>query len=373
MQAHHSDPAPRWMAGWLPLADALDRMVASSTRARLHAQANLARAARGLAPIEHIAGPASPHAVVADGPLMRLLHYPARRNARPIPVVVVASLINRYYVLDLLRETSVLGAMNERGLHAYVLDWKAPGDEGPGRTLGDFALGAIDQAVEAAKRAHRCERVAVVGYCMGGTMATMYAARHPAKVAALCLLGTPIDFHASGELAGWTAPDRFDVDGLVAGLGNMPPALMQSGFKAMNPVDALMKGVHLWLDADDEARVRHAVALESWLEDNVAFAGGAYREYIRSLYQENALARGAMRLGGDPVDLRQITAPLLNVLALRDHICAPPSTRALMDLVGSPDKQLLEFETGHIGLTTSPRAHRELWPRILGWLEERTA
>jgi polyhydroxyalkanoate synthase len=121
----------------------------------------------------------------------------------------------------------------------------------------------------------------------------------------------------------------------------------------------------------DERRLRHLVALESWLDDNIAFPGGVYREYIRRLYQDNALVRGELTLGGERVDLRRIDAPLLNVVALRDHICAPPASRALQDLVASADRRLLEHDTGHIGLTASRRSHEELWPEIARWLESR--
>ena len=154
-------------------------------------------------------------------------------------------------------------------------------------------------------------------------------------------------------------------------LGNMPPAMMQSGFKLLNPFDAVNKMVSLLRDAGDADRVRHFVALESWLDDNIAFPGGVYREYIRALYQEDLLCKRTMRVGGTPVDLSRLTAPLLNVLALRDHICAPPSSRALMPLVGSKEKEVMEFDTGHIGLTTSRRSLAELWPRVADWLEQR--
>jgi polyhydroxyalkanoate synthase len=206
---------------------------------------------------------------------------------------------------------------------------------------------------------------------MGGTLAAVFAARHPEKVRSLCLLATPIDFHASGTMADWTRPELFDPDLLCDAFGNMPPMLMQSGFKLLNPADMIFKQLKMLLDGENEERIRQFVALEAWLEDNIAFPGGVYREYIRALYQENALARGSFRVGNDLVDLKKLTAPLLNVVALRDHICAPPSSRALMSLCGSSDKQLVEFETGHIGMSTSHRSHAELWPRILDWLEAR--
>jgi polyhydroxyalkanoate synthase subunit PhaC len=198
----------------------------------------------------------------------------------------------------------------------------------------------------------------------------MFAARHPPLLRALTLLGTPIEFGKSGALAQLTDRSRFDADLLMDALGNMPPAMMQSGFKLLNPADAWNKLVGLMRDAADADRVRHFVALESWLDDNVAFPGGVYREYIRALYQDDLLCSRTMRIAGTPVDLGKLTAPLLNVIALRDHICAPPASRALMPLVASKHKEVMEFNTGHIGLTTSRRSLAELWPRIADWMEQ---
>ncbi len=354
----------------LRAADALDAVTSFAARARLHGLAAAARLAHGRAPIDFIAGPATPHELVSDGPLARLLHYPARGARRRSPILVVASLINRYYVLDLLPDLSVIDVCASRGSDVYVLDWKAPGPSGPRLRFADYLDGAIAGAVVEVTARAGGRVPSVIGYCMGGTMAAMFAALHPDLLGALVLLGTPIDFHASGMLAGWTKRERFDADLLIDACGNMPPALMQSGFKLMNPFDAWQKLVGLARDAGDDDRVRQFVALESWLEDNIAFPGGVYREYIARLYQDNALLDGTMEVGGRAVELGKITAPLLDVVGLRDHICAPPSSRALMDRVGSTDKQLLEFDTGHIGLTTSRRSLKELWPRIATWLEE---
>jgi polyhydroxyalkanoate synthase len=284
----------------------------------------------------------------------------------------VASLINRYYVLDLLPELSVIDLLCRRGFDVYVLDWKAPGEDGPERGFDDYIDGAIAAAVRRASTGSD-GKVGMIGYCMGGTLAAIYAARHSQTLRWLTLLGTPIDFHQSGRLAGWTRPELFDADLVMDVFGNMPPWLMQSGFKLLNPVDGLSKMMRLHQNGGDEQAIRQFVALESWLDDNVAFPGGVYREYIKALYQDNALVAGRFRVAGEPVDLKRLTAPLLDVIALRDHICAPPSSRALLPLAGSDDKQVLEFDTGHIGLTTSRRSHAELWPRIIEWMVERSA
>src|SRR5207253_234706 len=101
-EGHLMQPHQELQRAMLPAFDALDRLMAIGTRARLHAQAAAARMAQGLPPIPYIHGPASPYKVISEGPLARLLHYPGRGEKKATPLVVVASLINRYYVFDLL-------------------------------------------------------------------------------------------------------------------------------------------------------------------------------------------------------------------------------------------------------------------------------
>jgi polyhydroxyalkanoate synthase len=359
-----------WRGFGLKLADAFDVMVAEGARARMHAQAAFARMMHGQPPIEYVRGPATPHRVIHEGPLARLLHYPSTRaGGGGMPILIVASLINKYYVMDLLPEISVIALLNKRGFDVYVLDWKAPGAEGPDRGFTDYVDGVIPAAARMVSGKHGGVLPAVIGYCMGGTLSVMFAARHPELLKALCLLGTPVEFALSGALHGLTVKRSFDADLLMDILGNMPPTLMQSGFKLLNPADAFNKMMSLWRDAGDAERIRHFVALESWLDDNVAFPGGVYRDYIGALYQNDQLCKRTMTIAGTLVDLTKLTAPLLNVVALRDHICAPASSRALMPLIGSKVADLMEFDTGHIGLTTSRRSLADLWPRIADWME----
>jgi polyhydroxyalkanoate synthase subunit PhaC len=349
---------------------AADEIAAAAARARLHLVAQTARALHGKPPIAFIAGAAHPFTCVADHPLARLLRYEPLGTRRAGSVVVVASLINKYYVLDLLPEISVLRGYQQRGFAVYVLDWKAPGASGPELGFAEYVDGAIAAAVDHAAAAEG-GAPHLLGYCMGGTMAAMYAARRPTSIRSLTLLASPIDFHASGVLADWTRRERFDADLVVDALGNMPPWLMQSGFKLMNPIDQVMKPLRTLLDGADELRIRHVTALESWLDDNIAFPGKLYREYIKGLYQDNALVRGELAFGGQKVDLARITAPLLNVVAARDHIAAPPSSTVLQNLVGSTDREALTVDTGHIGLTASRGTLEKAWPKIWAWVEAR--
>ena len=164
-------------------------------------------------------------------------------EASGAPVLLVPSLINRAYILDLTAQRSFARYLRERGLRPYLLDWEAPGADERDFGLDDYILGRLEPALEAVH--HDAGRpVTLAGYCMGGTMVLPLAAR--ADVAALVLLATPWDFWADGRhqerliaahLPGLTA--------LIESLEQMPPDALQAMFAALDPLLAARKFTRL--------------------------------------------------------------------------------------------------------------------------------
>ncbi|MBC8001717.1 MAG: alpha/beta hydrolase, partial [Opitutaceae bacterium] len=91
------------------------------------------------------------------------------------------------------------------------------------------------------------------------------------------------------------------------------------------------------------------LALDAWASDNIPFPAEAYRRYIREMYQANQLVDGTHRVAGREVSLRAITCPTLVITASRDAICPPGAATALLDHIGSSDKEILEVPGGHVG------------------------
>ena len=79
-----------------------------------------------------------------------------------------------------------------------------------------------------------------------------------------------------------------------------------------------------------------------------------------------------MRVDGKIVDLKSVKAPFLNVIAQKDDLVPPASSTALNDAVGSKDKSIVEFPSGHVGLIIGQRAHKEVWPKVGEWLNYRS-
>jgi polyhydroxyalkanoate synthase len=285
------------------------------------------------------------------------------------PLVVIPSLINKWYVLDLRPGASLVGALVAAGFDVWCLDWGVPEAEDRHRSWTDL-LDRLARMVRRVKRETAADRVGLLGYCMGGTLSAIHAALHPGELAALIDLAGPIDFAAGGALRTMVDPRWFDADA-IADAGNVPATQMQAGFVALRPTLDLTKLMALPDLAVDPAGREAFVALEAWAGDNIPFPGDAYRTYIAELYQGNALVAGTHRVRGRAVDLAAITCPTLAIVADRDTICPPAAAVALTERVGTTDTAVIRVAGGHVGAVVGSRAMREMVPALVDWLRPR--
>jgi len=194
---------------------------------------------------------------------------------------------------------------------------------------------------------------------------------------------TPIDFHADvkdkaahhGFLNVWTRSlDPEDIDKLVDTYGVLPGEFMSSVFSMMTPMRSLTKyNVDLIDVVDDEAKFMNFLRMEKWLADRPHHPGEAAKQWLKELYQENRLVDGSFVLSGRQVDLKSITAPVLNVFALEDHIIPPDCSRALGAKIGSSDYTEIPLPGGHVGLFVSSKSQGKLSQSIADWLVARDA
>jgi polyhydroxyalkanoate synthase len=304
--------------------------------------------------------PAQEAGVVWQEGTTRLLDYGKRRGK---PVLIVPSLINRYYILDLLPERSFVRFLAQRGMRPFVVDWGAPGEAERGFGLDDYIAGRLDAATAAAITEAGAP-IAVVGYCMGGLLALALALRRHSEIAGLALLATPWDFHAErpeqARLLGTV------IDTLSASAGALPLAAIQTLFLSLDPFLAERKFIRFaGLDPASTA-ARDFVALEDWLNDGVPLAGAVARECGRSWYRDNEPARGLWRIAGQAIDARQFDKPALVVVPSRDRIVPPCSAEALGQAL--PRATMMRPPFGHIGMMASGVAPDQLWKPIAEWL-----
>jgi polyhydroxyalkanoate synthase subunit PhaC len=311
-------------------------------------------------------------AVVSTEATARLLRFERPDGAPPppkLPLLIVPSLINRWYVVDLRPGATMVGALAAAGHDVFCLDWGIA--EAEDRYLSwDDLIDRLHRNILRVQRITGAPKVGLLGYCMGATLSAIEAALHPDRVAAFVNLAGPIDFAAAGRLREMVDPRWFDVDA-IADAGNVAALQMQAGFVALRPTLEFAKWVRN-LDTAHDADARTAAgALEAWAGDNIPFPGEAYRTYIRELYQENRLVAGSHRVRGRRVVLRSIKCPILVIVAERDQICPPDAATALLHHAGSDDVRALSVPGGHVGAVVGSRASKELYPALAAWLRER--
>ena len=293
----------------------------------------------------------------------QLLDY-GRDDAAPA-VLVVPSLINRYYVLDLLSERSFLRHLASRGLRPLVIDWGSPDAAEIGLDLAGY-VDRLDRAFAFAAQSAG-KPLAVIGYCMGGLLALALAMRRQRRLACLALLATPWDFHAErvaqGHLLGLFG-DCLPVPESSA--ATVPVDIVQSLFFLLDPFLAERKFVRFaGLDPTSQ-EARDFVALEDWINDGVPLQLAVARECLRSWYGDNAPGHGAWRVHGLTVQPQQLRRPALVVIPGRDRIVPPGSAEPLAAAI--PKAEVLRPPLGHVGMMSAARAPDMLWTPLAHWL-----
>ena len=316
----------------------------------------------------------TPSEVVYEEGDLKLLHYLGDTEPRhKTPLIFVFALVNRPYILDLKEGRSVVSHFVKAGFDTYLIDWGAPTQADRHLTLDDYINGYLSNVVD-----YVCERtgspqVNILGYCMGGTMSAMYTSLHQKKVKTLMLLAAGIDFAPrNGLLNLWTDPNYFDVDKFVDAFGNAPAEFLQATFQFLKPVQNMIeKPINFFEKMEDEKFVEDYFTMETWLNDNIAVPGEVFREFVKGLYQKNLLIKGRMPVGKHTINLKNITCPVLNIMAKNDDLVPCAQSLPFNDLVSSKERHTIVVPAGHIGLAVGGKAQKESWPEAVKWLEKR--
>lgn len=317
----------------------------------------------------------TPYDVVKELGRVRLLHFPhphdQRDPALTVPVLLVPSIINKYYVFDLRPGCSMVAYLQARGFDVWLVDWGVPRREDRFDTLEIYITTYLRRLLMQVKRSTG-QPASILGYSAGGVFTTIAAAIYPELVANLINLTGPIDFRDDGLFHAWTQPDNFDPRTITAAYGNMPGWLMNLTFDGLVPGKMIKRLLLVWQKLEDEQALRDYLALLAWRADAIDMAGGVYRDLVQVGYQENRLVQGELRVGETAVSLQAITCPVLTIAAKDDYIAPPESSLSLVDHVGSTDTTALLVDGGHIDIVTNRDASEKLFPQIADWLLPRS-
>jgi len=333
---------------------------------------NLKKGIENLASLEEVKLAETEKELVYEDGKRKLYRYQARaKKVSPVPTLIVYAMVNRYTMLDLQPNRSVIRNLLDQGMDVYLIDWGYADRMDRHLTMDDLINGFIDDCIDHIREQHRLDAINLLGICQGGTFSTIYTALHPEKIRNLITMVTPVDFETNDALLfSWSK--EMDIDLLVDAYGIIPGDLMNQAYQNLAPFTlGMQKYINLVDTMADADRLTDFLRMESWIFDSPDQPGEVLRQLIKDLFQKNKLVKGEFELGGQLVDLKQITMPVLCIYADYDTLVPPIASKKLLECVGTKDKQELSYPVGHVGMFVSGKTQATLAPRITEWLNQR--
>lgn len=312
-------------------------------------------------------------AVVYENALFQLIEYrPLTAKVHERPFLMVPPCINKYYILDLQPENSLIRYAVSQGHRTFVVSWRNPDASLGHLTWDDYIEEAVIRAIEVVRDIGGAAQINALGFCVGGTMLTaalaVLAAREVYPVASATLLTTLVDFSDTGVLDVFIDEAFVQMRELQMGKGGLLKGQeLASTFSFLRPNDLVWNyvvGNYL------KGETPPPFDLLYWNSDATNLPGPWYAWYLRNMYLENNMVQaGKLTVCGETLDLGRIDVPLYIYGSREDHIVPINASYAATQALPG-EKRFVMGASGHIAGVINPPAKnkRSHWIREDGAL-----
>jgi polyhydroxyalkanoate synthase subunit PhaC len=304
----------------------------------------------------------TPGSVVFENELMQLIQYaPSTPKVHKHPLLIVPPCINKFYILDLQPENSLVAYAVAQGHSVFLVSWRNVGAEQGGLSWDDYVEQGVLKALAVVRRIRRSVPVNTLGFCIGGTLLAsalaVAAARGEPPAASVTLLTTMLDFSDTGELGLMVDEAMVAQREATIGRGGLLRGReLAQVFAALRANDLIWPYV---VKGYLKGQAPPAFDLLTWNGDDTNLPGPMYCWYLRQTYLENRLREpGGTVQCGVPVDLSRITAPAFVYASREDHIVPWQTAYASTRLLGGETRFVLGA-SGHIAGVINPPAKRK--------------
>jgi polyhydroxyalkanoate synthase len=302
----------------------------------------------------------APGKVIFQNDIIQILQYsPTTETVHEIPLLIFPPWINKFYILDLRPENSMIRWLTAQGLSVFVTSWVNPDARLAAKTFEDYLQEGIYAAIDAVTLQAATRTVNTVGYCIGGTLLSCalahMAARGDKRVASATFFAAQQDFSEAGDLLifaneDWLADLEKRMD---AGGGVLAGQTMADTFNALRANDLIWS---FFVNNYLMGKEPKPFDLLFWNSDQTRMPKTLHLFYLRRFYEENALALGKLELGGELLDLKKVKTPIYVQSSKEDHIAPAKSVYKGARLFGGKTSFTLAG-SGHIaGVINAPAA-----------------
>ncbi|HEY1749790.1 MAG TPA: class I poly(R)-hydroxyalkanoic acid synthase [Caulobacteraceae bacterium] len=304
----------------------------------------------------------APGKVIFQNELIQILQFdPTTDEVCEIPLLIFPPWINKFYILDLRPENSMIRWLTSQGITVFVTSWVNPDARLAEKTFEDYLKDGIYAAVDAVTRQAGVKTVNTVGYCIGGTLLSCalahMAAKGDTRVASATFFAAQQDFSEAGDLLLFTNEDWLkDLEQKMdAGGGVLSGQTMADTFNALRSNDLIWS---FFVNNYLMGKEPRPFDLLFWNADQTRMPKTLHLFYLRQFYGRNALARGELVLDGVKLDLGAVKTPIYVQSSKEDHIAPYRSVYKGARLFGGPVNFMMAG-SGHIaGVINHPDAKK---------------
>jgi polyhydroxyalkanoate synthase subunit PhaC len=319
----------------------------------------------------------APGKVIFQNELIQILQFdPSTETVCEIPLLIFPPWINKFYILDLRPENSMIRWLSSQGITVFVTSWVNPDASLAARTFEDYLKEGVYAATEAVMRQAGVSQVNTVGYCIGGTLLSCalahMAARGDKRIASATFFAAQQDFSEAGDLLLFTNEEWLkQLEGMMdAGGGVLSGQAMADTFNALRSNDLIWS---FFVNNYLMGKEPRPFDLLFWNADQTRMPKALHLFYLRKFYGENALARGELVMDNVRLDLGAVTTPIYVQSSREDHIAPYRSVYKGAKLFGGPVNFMMAG-SGHIaGVINHPDAKKyQHWtnPELPATVEE---
>jgi polyhydroxyalkanoate synthase len=299
----------------------------------------------------------TPGKVVYQNEIMQLIQYePATEKVFSRPILITPPYINKFYVLDLDEKKSLVRWLVNQGFTVFMISWVNPDARLAHKNFGDYVMQGPVEALNVVRSITRVEKTHLIGYCVGGTLASIAAALLKEQgrdcLASLTLLTTLLDFSKPGEVGHYLSEASWPLlREQVQAQGYMDGRTLAMGFSLLRENQLFWPYfINNYLKGEEP----QPFDILYWNSDSTHIPAANYVEYIESTYLKNLLREpGAFSVNGTPIDLGVIDVPVYFLATQTDHIVLWDAAYRSSQLISAPSRFVLAG-SGHLAGVINP-------------------
>jgi len=304
----------------------------------------------------------TPGKVVYQNDILQLIQYaPATEQVHEIPLLIFTPWINKFYIVDLRPDNSLVKWLTEQGFTVFVTSWVNPDEHLAAKAFEDYMIEGVYDASRQVMKQCGVDRINAVGYCIGGTLLACtlayMAAKGEKRINSATFFAAQQDFAEAGDLRLFVSDEWLkDLEAKIDAAGGfLPSKSMADTFNSLRANDLIWS---FFVNNYLLGREPKPFDLLFWNADQTRMPKALHLFYLRHFYKENALSKGDLELGGVTLDLKKVTAPIYVQSSRDDHISPYRSVYRGARLFGGPVTFMMAG-SGHIaGVINHPAANK---------------